>query len=78
MSEKKVPDKIIQLLGSMINREEYPATFDYLLMYGTENAIAEMEYHLGGKTKEQIYKQCLDEEIEWQKLLKRIPKDALS
>jgi len=78
MTEKKISDKIIALLTDMVDRELYPATFDYLLLYGVDNAIPEMEYFLDGKTKEQIYQQCLDNGTTWQKVLKRIPKDAES
>ena len=75
---RKVPVEVIKRNREYVDEEREPNTFEYLIIHGEHNAIPELCYDLQGKTKEEVYQYCLENNVEWQDVLKRFPDDVLT
>lgn len=77
MDEEKISKQEVEKLKKLVNRDELPNTFDYLLLHGLEAAMS--PYNLTGKYKstEEVYAECLKKQVKWEDLIKPPDKDVL-
>lgn len=75
--DEKISEQEVEILKAMVNREELPNTFDYLLLHGLDSAIS--PYNLTGKYKstEEVYGECLKKQIRWEELIELPDEDVL-
>jgi|CZCB01.1.fsa_nt_gi hypothetical protein len=75
--DEKVSKKEIKQLEAMVDKEKFPATFEYLLLHGLTSAISPWNITGKYKTPEEVYQECLKRNIKWEELLEKPPDDAL-
>ncbi len=68
--DQQISTKEINQLASLVNRDKFPNTFDYLLLHGLTAAIS--PYNLTGsfKSTEEVYKECLKRGVKWEDIIK--------
>lgn len=73
-----IPTKIVKMIRNMVDGDKNPNTFRYLLSFGLDAAIPELEVNMMGLTKEQIYGYCIENNCRWEDVLDRLPPDVLT
>lgn len=72
-----IPKKEVKQLESMVDKEKFPATFEYLLLHGLTSAVSPWNITGKFKTPEDVYMECLKRKVRWEELLKKPPDDVL-
>lgn len=65
------------MLSELIDIEEFPNTFNYLLLYGIAAAIPDWNLTNKWKTKEELYAECLRRGVKWQDIIEPLPNNVL-
>lgn len=76
--EKRIPDEVVGRIYRLVDGDENPSTFQYLLQYGVGSAIPDYDVDMMGLDKEQIYQYCLENDLRWEDVLDRMPDDVLT
>jgi len=75
--DEKIPMKERKQLEAMVDREKFPATFEYLLLHGLTSAVSPWNITGKFKTPEDVYRECLKRKIRWEELLNPPPDDVM-
>lgn len=75
--DERISTKEVKQLEAMVDKEKFPATFEYLLLNGLTSAIS--PWNITGKYKnpEDVYRVCLKRNIRWEELLAPPPDDVM-
>ncbi|MBT9132004.1 MAG: hypothetical protein DDT33_00512 [Firmicutes bacterium] len=73
----RIPVEEVKRLEAMVDRERYPATFDYLLLHGLTAAISRHNITGNFETPEDVYRECLKRRIRWEQLIEPPPEGVL-
>lgn len=73
----RIPVDEVKRLEGMVDKEKFPATFEYLLLHGLTSAVSPWDITGNFKNPEEVYRECLKRKLKWEELLNPPPKDVL-